>query len=56
MTDAAMQTVKRSYCQQLMTSYHQKVDNPKYLINIDETCVHLNRTPNKGENSGNYDW
>ena len=46
-TDAAMQTVKRSYCQQLMTSYRQKIDNPKYLINMDETCVHIKCTPNR---------
>ena len=46
-TDAAMQTVKRSYCQQLMASYHQRIDNTKYQINMDETCVHLNCTPNR---------
>ena len=30
-----------------MASYLQKIDNPKYFVNMDEMCVLLNRTTNR---------
>lgn len=29
-----------------MASYHHKIGNPKHIINMDETSVYLNYTPN----------
>ena len=30
-----------------MTSYHNLIGNPKYLLNMDETAVYLNCAPNR---------
>ena len=42
-----MQPVKRDFCRRLMTSFQSRISNPKYLINMDETAVHLNCTPTR---------
>ena len=46
-TNAAMQPVKRDFCRRIMTSYQSKIRDPKYLVNMDETAVYLNCTPNR---------
>ena len=53
--NAAMQLVKDAYCHRIMTSYNLRINNPKYLLNIDETAVYLKCSPKrtmylKGEN------
>ena len=44
-TDAAMQQVKADYCRRVMTSFHNRINNPRYLINMDETAIYLNCSP-----------
>ncbi len=46
-TDAAMQPVRRDYCRRLMMTYGNRIDEPHYLINMDETAVFLNCIPNR---------
>ena len=46
-TDAAMHPVRRDYCRRLMTSYRNRINDPRYLINMDETAVFLNCAPNR---------
>ena len=46
-TESAMQSVKRDYCRNLMTSYCNLISNPKYFLNKYETAVYLNCAPNR---------
>ena len=46
-TNAAMQPVKDEYCRRVMTTFDNRINHPKYLINMDETAVYLNCTPKK---------
>ena len=41
-TAASMFPVKQHYCRRIIVSYHQRINNPKLLINMDEAAVHLN--------------
>ncbi len=42
-----MQWVKRDYCNRIMTSFRNRINNLKFLVNMDETAVFLNRTPKR---------
>ena len=44
-TAAAMLPVKQDYCRRIMMSYRQRINNPKLLINMDETAIYLNCSP-----------
>ena len=46
-TDTAMQTIIRDFCRRLMTSYRARINSPHPLINVDETAVYLNCSPNR---------
>ena len=46
-TDAAMQSVRHDFCHRLMTSYKARINDPHLLINMDETAVYLNCSPNR---------
>ena len=46
-TDTAMRTVRRDCCRRLMTSYRARINYPHLLINMDETAVYLNFSPNR---------
>ena len=43
-TAAAMLPETR-LCRSMMISYHQRINNPKLLINMDETTIYLNYSP-----------
>ena len=45
--DAAMQSVKRAYCQRVMTTYSNRIKDPKLFVNMDETAVYLNCSPKR---------
>ena len=45
-TNAVMQPVRRDYCRRLMNSNRNRINDPRYLINMDETAVFLNCAPN----------
>ena len=45
--NAAMQPVKDAYCHRIMTSYNLRINNPKYLVNMDETAIYLNCAPKR---------
>ena len=38
----AMQSVKQSYSRNIMTTFRNRIGDPKYLINMNETAVYLN--------------
>ena len=40
--DSAMQPVRDVYCHRIMTSYNLRINNPKYLVDMDETAIYLN--------------
>ncbi len=42
-----MESVGRDFAQRLMTSYSYRINNPRYLVNMDETAVHMNCSPNR---------
>ena len=42
-----MQSVKQDFCRCLMTSYNNTLRNPRFLVNMDETAVYLNCSPNR---------
>ncbi len=44
-TADAMQPVKQNSCKRIMTSFRNRINNPKFLVNMDETAVFLNCTP-----------
>ena len=46
-TESAMPSVKQDYCRNVMTSYHNLIGNPKYLLYMDETAVYLNCASNR---------
>ena len=46
-TDAAMQSVRHDFCHRLMTSYIARINEPHLLINMDETAVYFNCSPNR---------
>ena len=46
-TDAAMQSVKQGFCRRLMTSYNNTIANPRFFVNMDETAVYSNCSPNR---------
>ena len=46
-TDAAMQLVKQDFCRSVMTSYNSAKHNPRFLVNMGETAVYLNCSPNR---------
>ena len=46
-TAAAMQSVKQDFCRRLISSYNNTIGNPFLLVNMDETAVHLNCSPNR---------
>ena len=50
-TAAAILTVKQDYSRPIMTSYHQSINNPKLLMNMDRTAVYLNCSPRSIVNS-----
>ena len=43
--NAGMQLVKDASCHRIMTSYNLHINNPKYLVNMDETAIYLNCAP-----------
>ena len=45
-TSTAMQSVRQQYCRHIMTSYANNINNPRYFVNMDETAVYLNCSPN----------
>ena len=40
-----MQPVEDAYCHRIMTSHNRHRNNPKYLVNMDETAKYLNCAP-----------
>ena len=46
-TQSAMQSVRQQYCRHVMTSYANNINNPHYLINMDETAIYLNCSPKR---------
>ncbi len=45
-TAIAMESVCQDFAQRLMTSYSYRIDDPRYLVNMDETAVYMNCSPN----------
>ena len=37
---------KKSYCQRVMTTFHNRINNPHLFDNMDETAIHLNCSTN----------
>ena len=37
--------VKQEYCRRIMMTYRQRINNPKLLINMDETVICVNCSP-----------
>ena len=59
-SDVEIQSVKQDFCRRLMTSYNNTTPNPRFLVNMDETAVYLNFSPNctvypRRENRFNHD-
>ena len=46
-TEVTMQSVKQDFCRRLMTSYNGFKRNPRFLVNMDETAIYLNCSPNR---------
>ena len=46
-TAAAMQPIRQQFCRRLMTSYKHRINDPYFLVNMDETAVYLNCSPNR---------
>ncbi len=44
-TSTTMLPVKCDFCRRIMRSFHTRISDPKYLINMDETAVYLNCGP-----------
>ena len=42
-----MQSVRQEYCSQLMRTYLHCINNPRYLVNMDQTTIYLNYSPNR---------
>lgn len=45
-TKAVMKSVQKDYIKRIMTAYANLINNPKLLVNIDETAVCKNCSPN----------
>ncbi len=45
-THTAMKAVGDQYCKSLMISHGNLIDDPHYLVNIDETVAYMNCSPN----------
>ncbi len=41
-TDAVTQAVKKDFCFRVMQSYEARINNPRFLVNMDQTAVFLN--------------
>ena len=46
-TNFAMKCVRRDYCRRLMTSFRNRINDPRFLINMDETAIYLDCYPNR---------
>ena len=47
MQGTAMELVKSDFFRRVMVTFHIRIANPTYLINIDETTVYLNCSPTR---------
>ncbi len=46
-TDSVMLAVKKDFCFRVMQSYKYRINNPRYLVNMDQTAVFLNCSPTR---------
>lgn len=46
-TQDVMESGKREHCRRVMTTYHNHIDDPRLLVNMDETAVYLNASPKR---------
>lgn len=46
-TRNVMESVKRDICKRVMTTFRNRIKNPRLLVNMDETAIYLNCSPKR---------